>query len=178
MDVNSDRKFLRQFSAVIAGFMVLTIALIFLARYVEPEPEGDANPSQAILAEKRVAPVGAVRVALEFAAARDDTLVIVTADHETGGMALGRDGIYRWDAGPLRGLEQTPKRMGERYATGEQPLSEIVAGELIFALTEQEAQALDAARRARDRFPEVSFDLLTAVPGMAALLPSLIYGVR
>jgi cytochrome c5 len=61
MDVNSDRKFLRQFGAVIAGFMVLTVALIFLARYVEPEPEGDANPSQVILAEKRVAPVGAVR---------------------------------------------------------------------------------------------------------------------
>ena len=61
MDVKSDRAFLRQFSAVIAAFMVLTVALIFLARYVEPEPEGDRNPSQAILAEKRVQPVGSVR---------------------------------------------------------------------------------------------------------------------
>ncbi len=30
----------------------------------------------------------AVREALEFAKDRDDTLVIVTADHETGGMAI------------------------------------------------------------------------------------------
>lgn len=61
MDVKSDSVFLRQFSAVIAAFMVLTVALIFLARYVEPEPEGDANPSKAILAEKNVKPIGAVR---------------------------------------------------------------------------------------------------------------------
>lgn len=32
----------------------------------------------------------AVRVALEFAAGRSDTLIIVTADHETGGMELQR----------------------------------------------------------------------------------------
>ncbi len=31
---------------------------------------------------------GAVREALEFAKGRDDTLVIITADHETGGMAI------------------------------------------------------------------------------------------
>ena len=70
MDVNSDRKFLRQFSGVIVGFMVLTIALIFLARYIEPEPGQDDNPSQAILAEQRVAPVGAVRSGEAGAAAR------------------------------------------------------------------------------------------------------------
>ena len=61
MDRKADSAFLRQFSGVIAGFMVLTVALIFLARYIQPDPAEDANPSQAVLAEKRIKPVGAVR---------------------------------------------------------------------------------------------------------------------
>lgn len=65
MDVNSDRKFLRQFSAVIAGFVLLTIALIFLARHMQPEPDAADNPSKRILAEQRTEPVGAVRVGEE-----------------------------------------------------------------------------------------------------------------
>jgi cytochrome c5 len=60
MDHQEDRAFLRQFSGVIVGFMLLTVALIFLARYMQPDPTGDANPSQAILAEQRIQPVGAV----------------------------------------------------------------------------------------------------------------------
>lgn len=69
MDHQDDRAFLRQFSGVIAGLLALTVALIFLARYIEPEPETDANPSQAILAEQRILPVGAVRSGEEGAAA-------------------------------------------------------------------------------------------------------------
>lgn len=61
MDRKADSAFLRQFSGVIAGFMVLTVALIFLARYIQPDPAEDANPSQAVMAEKRIQPVGAVR---------------------------------------------------------------------------------------------------------------------
>ena len=61
MDHQEDRAFLRQFSAVIAGFMLLTVALIFLARFMQPDPDADANPSQAILKEQRILPVGAVR---------------------------------------------------------------------------------------------------------------------
>jgi len=69
MDQQEDRAFLRQFSGVIAGFMLLTVALIFLARYMQPDSEEDANPSQAILAEQRIVPVGAVRSGEEGAAA-------------------------------------------------------------------------------------------------------------
>jgi alkaline phosphatase len=36
----------------------------------------------------------AVRVALEYQAANPDTLVIVTADHDCGGISLGRDNIF------------------------------------------------------------------------------------
>jgi len=69
MDSQDDRAFLRQFSGVIAGFMLLTVSLIFLARHIQPEPNADANPSQMLLAEQRVLPVGAVRAGEEGAAA-------------------------------------------------------------------------------------------------------------
>lgn len=56
-----DSAFYRQFSAVIVGFVILTIALIFLARYIQPESDDDLNPSQGLMAEQRIKPVGAVR---------------------------------------------------------------------------------------------------------------------
>jgi cytochrome c5 len=69
MDRQADSAFLRQFSGVIAGIVILTVVLIFLARYLQPEQDADANPSQRILAEQRIMPVGAVRSGEEGAAA-------------------------------------------------------------------------------------------------------------
>jgi cytochrome c5 len=69
MDRQADSAFLRQFSGVIAGIVLLTVVLIFLARYLQPEQDADANPSQRILAEQRITPVGAVRSGEEGAAA-------------------------------------------------------------------------------------------------------------
>lgn len=43
----------------------------------------------------------AVAAVLAWAAADGHTLVVSTADHETGGMTLGRDGVYAWDPAPL-----------------------------------------------------------------------------
>jgi cytochrome c5 len=72
MDRQADSAFLRQFSGVIAGIVILTVVLIFLARYLQPEQDADANPSQRILAEQRIMPVGAVRSGEEGAAALAD----------------------------------------------------------------------------------------------------------
>lgn len=72
MDHQDDRAFMRQFSGVIAGFVVLTVVLIFVARWLQPEVDKDANPSQAILAEQRILPVGAVRSGEEAAAVLAD----------------------------------------------------------------------------------------------------------
>jgi cytochrome c5 len=97
MDQDQDRAFLRQFSAVIAAFMVLTVALIFLARAMNPEPKDDANPSQALLVEQRIAPVGAVRAGeagaadlaaaqAELAAAAPAEDVVVDGEQVYGGL--------------------------------------------------------------------------------------------
>ncbi|AJG40654.1 MULTISPECIES: alkaline phosphatase [Thermotoga] len=48
----------------------------------------------------------AVQVALDFALKRGDTLVIVTADHETGGLALS-SGDYRVDVDRIRKFSKT-----------------------------------------------------------------------
>lgn len=69
MDRKADSAFMRQFAGIIAGFIVLTIALIFVARTWQSPPDASANPSQRILAEQRIAPVGAVRYGDEGSAA-------------------------------------------------------------------------------------------------------------
>jgi cytochrome c5 len=89
MDHQDDHAFLRQFSGVIAGLLALTVALIFLARYFQPEPEADANPSQAILAEQRIQPVGAVRFGEEAAAALAETQAAAVASAPAAADAAG-----------------------------------------------------------------------------------------
>jgi cytochrome c5 len=61
MERKEDRAFLRQFGGVIAGFVVLTIALIFLARHMQPDAYMEGMSGREELAKQRVLPVGAVR---------------------------------------------------------------------------------------------------------------------
>lgn len=88
--------------------------------------------------------VAAIRMVLDFAASNPDTLVIITADHETGGMSLGRDDIYSWNAQPLKGVKRTPKGMALEFLAGTGSLAETVAKYVPFELTAQEIAALNA----------------------------------
>jgi Alkaline phosphatase len=60
----------------------------------------------------------AVRVALDYQAANPDTLVIVTADHDCGGLVLGRDNIFSINIPHLAqytcSIEYTLGRIGAR----------------------------------------------------------------
>ena len=99
----------------------------------------------------------AIEVALEFARKDQQTLVIILADHETGGLAIGRDGMYRWDRTPLLGMKATPSGMIERMLAGEEKLSAIVAENVAFELSLKEMEALDAAGRdEREAFAAVA----------------------
>jgi len=106
----------------------------------------------------------AARVALDFALSSGDTLVIITADHETGGMSLGRDDLYRWNPRPLRGMKQTPAAITEEFLRGDEPLSEVAARSLPFTLTGEEQVQLDSWPR------EPLLDSAYGVDGMQAYI--------
>ena len=91
--------------------------------------------------------ITAVDVVLDFARQNRDTLVIITADHETGGMSLGRDNIYRWDPRPLNGVTSTPAAMTARFLAGDESLSEFIATKVPFELSKTETETLDATPR-------------------------------
>jgi alkaline phosphatase len=59
----------------------------------------------------------AVRTALDFAGKSNDTLVIVTADHETGGLTLQPENLDSYEAGSLKSFfaSGTTKTPGPRY---------------------------------------------------------------
>ena len=123
-----DSAFVRQFSGVIAGFVVLTIALIFLARYMQPESDVDANPSQGVLAEQRIAPVGAVRYGEAGVAALAQAQAVATETATAGEIVVNGPEVYGGlcktchDAGvaeaPIPGSEQMAARVSERGVDG------------------------------------------------------------
>ncbi|WP_166000498.1 alkaline phosphatase [Bacillus sp. Cs-700] len=60
----------------------------------------------------------AYEAAIEFAKKDKHTLVVTTADHSTGGFAMGRDGEYKWDPAPLKAAKKTPDYMAAQIAEG------------------------------------------------------------
>ncbi|MEM1412548.1 MAG: alkaline phosphatase [Pseudomonadota bacterium] len=103
----------------------------------------------------------AISVGLDYAAQRTDTLVVITADHETGGMSIGRDGIYRWNPRPLRNLKGTPAAMIEAFAGGEGTLAEVVEAYSSLILTLDEMAQLEAAGDDPDAAYQIVVDLLS-----------------
>lgn len=127
MDHKEDRAFIRQFSGVVAAFIVLTIVLIFVARGMQPETEG-VNANKAVLVEQRIAPVGAVRSGEAGAAAlaeaqaaaaeipsAEDAVVDGAAVYGSLCMACHETGVS--DA-PIRGSELMAAREAERGLEG------------------------------------------------------------
>ena len=84
----------------------------------------------------------AVRAALGFAEADGNTLVVATADHETGGMTLGRDGVYDWNPAYLRRVTASAERMGEFIAEGQDAEAVLREYAAVDSLTADERAAL------------------------------------
>jgi len=53
----------------------------------------------------------AVGVVMDFARSEGNSLVVVTSDHETGGLSLARDGAYAWHPGEIRRISASIGRL-------------------------------------------------------------------
>lgn len=75
-----------------------------------------------------------------------DTLVILTADHSTGGFTLGANGVYEWRPEVLRSMQMSASAIGKRL--GEQDFSMAKASQLFnFALSQAEFVQLNQDKR-------------------------------
>lgn len=70
-----------------------------------------------------------------------DTLVVVTADHSTGGVTLGAHGVYEWKPEVLRAMIQSPSSIAKVFEIND--ITKTKANELFnFELTEEELSTL------------------------------------
>ncbi|WP_105214060.1 MULTISPECIES: alkaline phosphatase [unclassified Pseudoalteromonas] len=61
----------------------------------------------------------AIKVAKDFIAKNPDTLLVVTADHSTGGLTIGAKGQRKWQADVIKGVQATAEVIAERLMTSD-----------------------------------------------------------
>jgi len=52
----------------------------------------------------------------QYVAERDDTLLVVTADHSTGGLTVAANGVYMWQPEVLNNISASPKKIASKLA--------------------------------------------------------------
>jgi len=81
-----------------------------------------------------------------YVAKNPDTLVVVTADHSTGGFTVAANGIYQWAPEPLRAMKHSPNTIANRLTT-ENITAKSTNMLFNFDLTEQELSSLIAVKQ-------------------------------
>jgi len=74
-----------------------------------------------------------------------DTLVILTADHSTGGLTVGANGKYEWNPEILRTMESSPVAIAKKIS--EKTITQNLLTELLkFKVTEKEVKKIQLAK--------------------------------
>lgn len=77
----------------------------------------------------------------KYVAQNPDTLVVVTADHSTGGLTVAANGNYEWNPDVIRTMKYTPKTIADKLS--HQDITATLTEKLFnFDLTEQELASL------------------------------------
>lgn len=89
----------------------------------------------------------AIEVVLEYQRQHPNTLVVITADHSTGGLALGHGGEYAWHGDKVMGIKASLEVM-TRGLLARQPdeFRDYLAPLLNLPLTEQQWQSIEAVQ--------------------------------
>ncbi|KFZ39010.1 alkaline phosphatase [Shewanella mangrovi] len=86
-----------------------------------------------------------IEIVEQFIRSHPDTLVVVTADHNTGGMSVGANGKYEWHPEVLRQLKASPDAMAAN-ALGEEQWRDTLATSLGFSIDDELYEKLSRAR--------------------------------
>ncbi len=92
----------------------------------------------------------AFKSAIEFAKKDKHTLVVTTADHSTGGISIGREGPYTWDAEAVKTAQRTPDFMAAEIAGGAD-VEETLKKYVDLELTGDEIEAVKKAAETGDK---------------------------
>lgn len=76
-----------------------------------------------------------------YVSSHPDTLVVLTADHSTGGLSIGANDKYEWSPEYLRSMKASVATIARNVADMDQPLA-YVSQQLGFALSEEDNQQL------------------------------------
>ncbi|MCS6177649.1 alkaline phosphatase [Shewanella baltica] len=87
----------------------------------------------------------AIEVVEQFVREHPDTLMVITADHNTGGLSIGVDGNDSWNPEILRNISASTDTLALAAITGEQWQADLARG-LGFELSEEEVAKLNVAR--------------------------------
>ncbi|MBT0585702.1 alkaline phosphatase [Alteromonas oceanisediminis] len=79
----------------------------------------------------------------EYVVAHPDTLVVLTADHSTGGLTIGAHGEYRWSPEWLHNMQSSISTIVKDMADSEDRVAVVEAG-LGFSLNETERATINA----------------------------------
>lgn len=86
---------------------------------------GHANDPATII-QDTLAFDEAVREALEFAKKDRDTLVVVTADHETGGMSIGAKGLYGFNKDTITKVKRSSEYIASQLDENRSNIKEVM----------------------------------------------------
>ncbi|MGY0594396.1 MAG: alkaline phosphatase, partial [Paraglaciecola chathamensis] len=79
----------------------------------------------------------------QYVDAHPDTLLVLTADHSTGGFTIGANKIYRWEPQWLDNLQASPYAIAKQLMSAEKK-STLAAELLGFSLNEEEKSKIEA----------------------------------
>jgi alkaline phosphatase len=81
----------------------------------------------------------------EYVKQNPDTLVVLTADHSTGGLTVGANGKYEWHPEVLRTMKSSPESIANKLSKNK--ITKNILTELLnFNVTEKEVKQIKAAK--------------------------------
>ncbi|MFZ0370865.1 MAG: alkaline phosphatase [Halobacillus sp.] len=96
---------------------------------------------------------------IEFAKQDEETLVVTTADHSTGGFSIGEGGPYKWDPEAIEAAKHTPDYMARQIVEEGAEVESVLHDNIEFELKDKEIQSVkDAMKNAAEEEKMVEVD--------------------